>query len=165
MGTFTAIHVLISLIAIISGFAVIYGLLNAKSLDSWTLLFLFMTAATSVTGFFLPFHGLSPAIVVGMFSLIVIAAAIFARYVRRLGGIWRKIYVIAALLALYLNVFVLVAQSFQNVPALNALAPTQSEAPFLIAQLAVLLSFVALTGVALKRFREKSAQAAGAGRR
>jgi uncharacterized membrane protein len=167
MDTFTAIHVLISFAAIVSGFAVAFGLLNAKPLNTWTAMFLLMTAATSVTGFLFPFHGFTPAIGVGIFSLAVLAAAIFARYVRHLTGPWRRLYVIGALLALYFNVFVLVVQAFQKVPTLKGLAPTQSEAPFLFTQLAVLLFFVVLTVAALIRFREKparvSARAAGVG--
>jgi uncharacterized membrane protein len=106
---------------------------------------------------------------VGVFSVAVLVAAVFARYVRHLSGPWRKVYVVAALLALYLNVFVLVVQAFQKVPALKDLAPTQSETPFLVAQLAVLLFFLLLTLAALTRFRAEparaSARAAGSGRR
>jgi len=125
MKTFTLIHVVISLVAILSGFAVLFGLLIAKRLDGWTGLFLAATVATSVTGFFFPFHGITPAIVTGIVSLVVLAVAIFARYARHLVGAWRKTYVMSAVLALYLNVFVLIVQSFQKVPALKDLAPTQ----------------------------------------
>src|SRR6266550_7265200 len=123
MKTFTLIHVLISLAGIISGCAVLFGLLTAKRLEGWTRLFLTTTVATSVTGFFFPFHGLTPAIVVGILSLFFLAAAIFARYGRHLAGAWRATYVITALFALYLNVFVLVVQSFLHIPALKAIAP------------------------------------------
>ena len=153
MTTFTKVHVLISLIAIFAGFVIAFGLLTAKRLDGWTALFLAMTLLTSVTGFFFPFHGFTPAIVVGIVSLVVLAIAIFARYGRKLTRAWRWIYVVTAMLALYLNVFVLIVQLFQKVPALKSLAPTQSEPPFQIAQLCALLIFVILTVFAVIRFR------------
>jgi len=157
MSTFTIIHVLISLLGIVSGFVVLYGLLTARRLHGWTALFLATTVATSVTGFFFPFHGFTPAIAVGTLSLLVLAICIFARYGRHLVGHWRWIYVVSALLALYFNVFVLVVQLFRRVPALKAVAPTQSEPPFKITQLAVLLIFTALTIAATRRFRNFSA--------
>lgn len=153
MDTFTIIHVIISLIAIGSGFIVLFGLLTGKRLDSWTAFFLAMTIATSVTGFFFPFHGFTPAIGVGIISLVVLAIAIVARYARHLAGAWRWIYVVSAVVALYLNFFVLIVQSFQKIPALKALAPTQSEPPFLVAQVLALLLFVVLTILAAIKFR------------
>ncbi|HBB89323.1 MAG TPA: hypothetical protein DC047_17095 [Blastocatellia bacterium] len=157
MKTFTQIHVAISLIAIFAGLVVMFGLLTRRRLDRWTALFLSMTVLTSVTGFFFPFHGLTPAITVGIISMLVLAVALFARYARRLTSPWRGIYVITAMLALYLNVFVLIVQSFQNVPFLKALAPTQSEPPFLLAQLLALALFIVLTIVAAIRFRVAAA--------
>jgi hypothetical protein len=130
-----------------------FGLLVSKRLNRWTALFLLSTVATSVTGFFFPFHGVTPAIVVGLISLVVLGVAIFARYVRRLAGAWRWIYVVTAMLALYLNVFVLIVQLFQKVPALKTLAPTQSEPPFAVTQICALVLFVVLTIVAAIRFR------------
>jgi hypothetical protein len=112
-----------------------------------------MTLLTSVTGFFFPFHGFTPAIGVGIISLVLLAVAILARYGRKLSGAWRWIYVVTAMLSLYLNVFVLIVQLFQKVPALKTLAPTQSEPPFQIAQLGVLLIFILLTIFAAIRFR------------
>jgi hypothetical protein len=153
MKTFTQIHVAISLIAIFAGLVVMFGLLTSNRLDRWTALFLLTTVLTSVTGFFFPFHGLTPAITVGIISMLVLAVALFARYARHLTSVWRGIYVITAMLALYLNVFVLIVQSFQNVPFLKALAPTQSEAPFLVTQLLALVLFIVLTLVAAIRFR------------
>jgi hypothetical protein len=154
MQTLTAIHVVISLIGIFSGLVVMFGMLESKPFDRWTVLFLATTAATSVTGFFFPFHGVTPAIVVGAISLVILAVAILARYPRHLAGAWRWIYVISAAVALYLNVFVLVVQLFQKVPALKVLAPTQSEPPFAASQLIVLIAFVVLTIAATQRFRE-----------
>jgi hypothetical protein len=153
MDTFTIIHVIISLIAIGSGFIVLFGLLTGRRLDGWTAFFLAMTAATSVTGFFFPFYGFTPAIGVGIISLVVLAIALVARYARRLAGAWRWIYAVSAMLALYLNFFVLIVQSFQKIPALKALAPTQSEPPFLVAQVLALLLFVVLTILAAIKFR------------
>jgi hypothetical protein len=153
MEAFTLAHVVISVVAIFSGFVVMCGLLTAKRLDHWTGVFLATTAATSITGFLFPFHGFTPAIGVGVFSLVVLAFAILARYARHLAGAWRLIYVISAVVVLYFNVFVLVVQLFQKVPGLKALAPTQSEPPFAVAQLIVLILFVIVGIVASIRFR------------
>jgi hypothetical protein len=149
---YTLVHVVLSLIGIVSGFVVLFGMFNAKRLDRWTALFLITTALTSLTGFGFPFHGLLPAHKLGILSLVVLAIAVLARYVLHLSGHWRWIYVVTAQLALYFNVFVLVVQAFEKVPALKRLAPTQSEAPFLIAQLVVLAAFVAVTIAAVRRF-------------
>jgi len=159
--TLTFLHVAISLIGILSGVVVGFGLLAGKRMDRLTSLFLWTTILTSVTGFiFFPFHGVTPGIVVGILSLIVLAIAWVARYSKKMDGGWRKVYVITAMIALYLNVFVLIAQSFQKVPALHALAPTQSEAPFKIAQLCCLLLFVIWTILASMKFRSESAATA-----
>jgi hypothetical protein len=155
MPSFTKVHVVISLVAIVSGLFVAFGLLRAKRFDGLTAFFLITTVATSVTGFFFPFHGFTPAIGVGIVSMVVLAIAIFARYGRKLEGAWRWIYVVTAMLALYLNVFVLIVQLFQKLPALMVLAPTQSEAPFLVTQLAAVALFVVLTIVAAIRFRKE----------
>ena len=153
LHTFTIAHVVISLAGIFSGLVVTGGLLLGKRCDRWTAVFLASTVATSVTGFFFPFHGFTPAVAVGVISLCVLAVASFARYGRHLTGAWRWIYVMTALVALYLNVFVLVVQLFQKVPALKALAPTQSEPPFAVTQLVVLALFVVLAVVAAIKFR------------
>lgn len=153
LATYTAVHVVISLIAIASGLVVSYGLLKAKPLNGTTALFLTTTLLTSVTGFGFPFMGITPAIKVGIISLVLLAVAVTARYPLRMSGIWRKTYVISGLTALYLNVFVLVVQSFEKVPASKATAPTQKEAPFVAAQIAVFAAFILLTYLAAKRFR------------
>jgi hypothetical protein len=155
MTTLTFVHVVLSLIGIFSGFIVMFGLFTGKRLDGWTAIFLLSTVATSVTGFLFPFHRFLPSHGVGIVSLIVLAVAILARYTFELAGAWRRTYVISAMISLYLNVFVLVAQLFQKVPALKAMAPTQSEPPFLVAQLVVMAVFVALTIAAALRFRPK----------
>ena len=106
-----------------------------------------------MTGFFFPFHGITPGLTGGIISLVVLAIAIFARYPRKLAGAWRWLYVITAMIALYLNVFALIAQLFQNVAAVKALAPTLSEPPFLVAQLLALIVFVVLGILAAIKFR------------
>ncbi|HEY6804428.1 MAG TPA: hypothetical protein VI306_12695 [Pyrinomonadaceae bacterium] len=153
MITLTKVHVVISLIAIFSGLVVAFGMLTNQRLDRWTVLFLASTLATSLTGFLFPFNGVTPGIVVGIISIVVLAIAIFARYKAQLAGASRWLYVISAIVALYLNVFVLVAQLFQKVPALKALAPTQTEAPFAAAQLVTLILFVVIAVFATLRFR------------
>lgn len=153
MSTFTLVHVIISLIGIFAGFIVVFGMLASKRCKGWTALFLTFTILTSVTGFFFPFHGFTPAIGVGIISLVLLAVALLALYNRHLIRSWRWIYVICAVLAQYLNCFVLVVQSFQKVPALKALAPTQSDPPFAIAQGIVLLVFVVLGILAVIKFR------------
>src|SRR6266481_8848914 len=127
MKAFTQIHVAISLIAIASGLVVMFGLLTRNRLDRWTALFLLTTVLTSVTGFFFPFHGFTPAIGVGIISLLVLAVAIYARYPGQLAGHWRWIYVVTAVIALYFNAFVAVVQAFEKVPALKVMAPSQTE--------------------------------------
>lgn len=112
MDALTLVHVAISLAGILSGLVVLFGLIGGKRLDGWTAVFLSTTIATSVTGFFFPFHGVTPGIVIGILSLIVLAIAVVARYQRQMAGGWRKTYVISSALALYFNVFVLVVQLF-----------------------------------------------------
>lgn len=161
-ATFTLLHVLLSLAGIGSGLVVIFGMLTGKRLDGWTALFLTTTVTTSLTGFLFPIEHLTPGLVVGAISLVVLAVAILARYAFHLSGAWRRIYVISAALALYFNTFVFIVQSFEKVPALKALAPTQKESPFLVAQLAVLGIFVVLTVLAVMKFRIESARAESA---
>jgi hypothetical protein len=150
---FTLFHVAISLVGIFSGMVVAFGFLTARRFDGWTAIFLATTVATSVTGFLFPVHHFMPSHGVGIVSLLVLPVAIFARYRGHLDGAWRWIYVVSAMLALYLNVFVLVVQAFLKVPALKSIAPTQAEAPFKLAQLVVLVGFVGITVAAVIRFR------------
>jgi hypothetical protein len=154
---YTLIHVAISLMAIGSGFIVLFGMLTRERLERWTAFFLATTVLTSLTGFGFPITGFTPGIVIGIISLLVLAPAIYARYKGHLLGVWRPIYVVTAVIALYLNFFVLIVQSFLKVPALKALAPTQSEAPFKIAQLVALAAFLVLGAFAVIRFREPPA--------
>jgi len=150
---YTVIHVLISLIGIFTGLIVLAGMLADKRLDGWSKWFLTTTILTSMTGFFFPFHGFTPAIGLGILSLLVLAVAIYARYPRQLAGAWRWIYVVTTVIALYFNVFVCVVQSFEKITALHALAPTQTEQPFKLTQLFVLAIFVVLAIAATIRFR------------
>jgi hypothetical protein len=152
LATFTLVHVLISLVGIGSGFIVVYGLLTGKRLDGWTATFLTTTILTSATGFLFPVEHLLPSHVVGIISLVFLAVALVARYARNLAGAWRWIYVVSAIVALYLNCFVGVVQSFLKVPAIHALAPTQKEPPFLIAQLTVMALFILVGVFAVKKF-------------
>jgi hypothetical protein len=157
MTTFTLFHVVLSLIGILSGLVVVFGMMSGRRLEGWTILFLVTTAATSVTGFMFPYHGFTPGIGVGILSLLVLAVAIFALYSRHLASGWRRTYAITAVLALYFNVFVLVVQLFEKVPALHALAPKGSEPPFALTQGIAMLIFIALGIAAVKGFREPPA--------
>ena len=156
-STFTMVHVLLSLVGIGSGFLVVYGMFAGKRFDGATAIFLVTTVLTSVTGFLFPFVHLLPSHVLGVISLVTLAIAILARYAFHMEGGWRGTYVVCAVLALYLNVFVLVAQAFMKVPALNVLAPTQKEPPFLVAQLVVMVIFIVLGVLAAKKFRGAAA--------
>ena len=156
---YTIIHTLISLVGIFTGFIVLFGLLAGKRLDGWTKWFLITTVLTSVTGFGFPVHHFMPSHGVGIISLLVLAVAIYARCRRELAGAWRWIYVVGAMIALYLNVFVGIVQAFEKVPALKALAPTQTEPPFKFTQLVALVLFALLTVFAAIRFRPEPAHA------
>lgn len=151
---FTYFHVLLSLIGILSGFVVLRGLLTSNLMSGWTSVFLATTLATSVTGFFFPFHGVTPGIIFGVLTVIVLAAVIAARYALHLSGPWRWIYAAGSVFAQYLNVFVLVAQAFSKIPALHALAPTAppSGPVFGAAQGIVLILFVIAGVLAVRRF-------------
>ena len=152
LSAFTTLHVAISLIGIASGIIVLLGMLGSMRLSALTFLFLVTTALTSITGFFFPFHGVTPGIVVGILSLVVLLPASLARYAFHMAGAWRWIYVVTATIALWFNVFVLIAQLFEHVPALHALAPTGTEPPFKIAQLCALVLFAVLGFLAVRRF-------------
>ncbi len=157
LSTFTTFHVILSLIGILAGLVVLFAMFGSNGVPGWTAIFLATTILTSVTGFLFPFAKLLPSHIVGIISLVILSVALFALYGNRLAGAWRWIYVASAVLALYLNVFVAVVQSFLKISALRQLAPTQSEPPFAIAQGAVLLAFVALLVVAVRRFHPQAA--------
>ena len=153
VGAFTILHVVITLIAMGSGLIVVGGMFASHELPVTTALFLFTTALTSVTGFLFPIHGFTPALGVGIVACVILVVALFALYKEHLVGAWRWIYVITAVASLYLNVFVLVVQSFVKISALNALAPTQSEPPFAVTQVIVLAIFILIALIAVIKFR------------
>jgi hypothetical protein len=159
LSAFTTLHVAISLIAIAAGFVVLYGMLTGHRPGGWTLLFLATTVLTSVTGFMFPIGGLTPGLVIGAISLVLLAIALLALYAFQLAGAWRWVFVATALAALYFNVFVGVVQAFQKLAFLQPLAPTQSEPPFAVAQLAVLAIFLVLGFLAVRRFDPRGAAA------
>jgi hypothetical protein len=162
LATFTVVHVLICLAALASGFVVVFGMIAGKRLEGWTAFFLATSALISITGFMFPFEKVTPGIIVGIILLAVLAATAAARYTLHLHGAWKTIYAVGATLSLYLNVFVLVAQLFEKVPALHELAPTGSEPPFAIAQLTVLVAFIVLGTFATRRFRKADGPQAAA---
>ena len=157
LSAFTTLHVVISLIGIATGLIVLWGMLGAERMAGLTAVFLITTLLTSVTGFMFPFNGLLPSHVVGALSLVVLAIALAALYAFHLEGAWRWVYVVTAVIALYFNVFVGVVQAFQKFAFLHALAPTQSEPPFALAQIVVLALFVWLGLLAVRRFHPGAA--------
>lgn len=153
LSAFTIVHVVITLVAIASGEVVLFGFLGSRRMDTMTAIYLVFTALTSITGFFFPFHGVTPAIILGILSCILLVPTLAARYAFGMRDAWRWIYVTGAVALLYFNVFVLVVQVFLKVPSFHALAPTGSEPPFLTAQAAALLFFVTAGFMAVRRFR------------
>jgi hypothetical protein len=155
LSAFTMLHVIISLVGIVSGLVVLSGLFGPKAMPGLTALFLLTTILTSATGFLFPFEKLLPSHIIGILSLVLLAIACIALYAMKLNGAWRWVYVVTAMIALYLNVFVLVIQSFLKVPALTALAPGNppSGPVFAVVQGIVLLFFVVAIIGAVRRFR------------
>ena len=154
MPPLTLVHVMISLIGIGSGFIVLFGIFAGKRLDGWTALFVATTILTSVSGFiFFHFEKVTPGIILGVLSLILLGIAMYARYAEKMKGGWRSAYVITAMLAQWFNVFVLIAQIFQKVPAAKALAPTPNAPAFLVTQTVVMIIFIVLIIIAVKKFR------------
>lgn len=150
---FTLIHVLISLVGILSGFGTLAGMLAGLHFRRWTAVFLAFTVLTSVTGFFFPLRGFTPAVAVGILSMVILAICLYALCIKKAAGVWRAAYVLSAVVALYLNVFVLIAQFFQKIPVFQELAPTQTEPPFAITQGVVLIVFIVLGIYAMLRYR------------
>ena len=153
VATLTIIHVAISLVAILSGFVVLKGLLTPRHFPGWTVTFLTFTAATTLSGFLFPFNGITPAVATGLVAILVFVPTVSALYLFRLRGAWRWIYTGGAVLSLYLNVFVLIVQAFQKIPTLNVFAPTGSEPPFALTQAIVLLAFIVFGLFGVRRFR------------
>jgi hypothetical protein len=158
LNIYTIIHTLISLVAIFTCLVILFGMIAGKRLDGWTKWFLTTAVLTTITGFFFPFHGFTPAICLGIISLPFLAITIFARYSKHLTGAWRWIYIVGAVVCLYFNLFVLVVQLFEKIPALHALSPTQSEPPFKFTQLGVLVISILLAIVAVIRFHPEPAR-------
>jgi len=152
ISAFTTVHVLISLVGIVTGLIVVWGMFTANKTSTLTFIFLVTTLLTSLTGFLFPITSFTPAIGFGILSTLILAITLLALYYFKLRGPWRWIYVSGAILALYLNVFVLVVQSFLKVPALNALAPNGNEPAFAITQGIVLVLFILAYIVSLRRF-------------
>ena len=157
---FTLLHVIISLVAIVSGLIVLFGMLGSHRLAGLTALFLATTVLTSLTGFLFPIHGFTPALGTGIVSIVILAVALFALYGKKLAGAWRWIYVVTAVAALYLNVLVLIVQTFEKVAFLNPVAPVvgppfaePTNTHFVIAQAAALVFFIVTGAVAALRFR------------
>ena len=161
MGTgiliLTIVHVAISLIGIGSGFVMIYGFVTGKRFDQSTAIFLATTILTSLTGFLFPIQKFTPGLAIGVLSLIALGVAVWALYRKHLAGGWRAAFVVTAMISQYFNFAILIIQSFQKVPPLHELAPTQSEPPFAVTQLTVLVLFIALTVAAIIRFRPATA--------
>jgi hypothetical protein len=152
LKAFTFVHVFVSLLGIAAGLVVVIRMVGGHRLGGTNLIFLVATVAASATGFLFPFRAIGPPHIVGAISLVVLAAAFAARYVGYLDGAWRWIYVVSAISALYLNVFVGIAEAFAKIAFLHKFAPTGSEPPFAVAQAVVLLGFVVLGYYAVKRF-------------
>lgn len=162
IATFTLVHVVLSLVGIFAGLVVAGGLVAGKRLDGWTGVFLVTTVLTNVTGFGFPSVRFIESHAVGVVSLVVLPVVVAARYWKRLAGAWRQVYVVGAVLALYLNVFVLMVHLFRRVPALLVTAPTQKELPFVLTQLFVLAFFIWLGRAAVRGFRGETPSVAGA---
>ena len=157
LSAFTTLHVIISLVAIVTGFIVVFGMLQSRRMASWTAIFLWTTVLTSVTGFMFPNTTVTPGIIVGIISMVLLAIAFFALYAKHLDVAWRWVYVWTAIVALWFNVFVGIVQSFQKIAFLKALAPTGSEPPFQIAQGAALVLLVVLAIMAVRHFHPRAA--------
>ncbi len=153
LSGFTVLHLVISMIAIAFGFVVAGGLLSSNKLPGWTALFLITTILTNATGFLFPFTKLLPSHIVAIISLVLLVIAAYALYSKGLVGKWRLVYVVTSMLALWFNVFVLIAQSFQKVALLNIYAPTGTEPPFAITQGATLAFFIIVIVAAIRKFR------------
>lgn len=154
--TFIRLHTIISLIGIFTGFIVIFGMMGGKRLAGWTGVFLLTTVLTTLTGYLFPFHGATPEFNIGVISTVVLIPALIAIYVKHLAGAWRSIYIVTAILAQWLNTFVGVVQLFRKIAFFNALAPTQKEPPFLIAQALVLVFFVVAAIVSIRKFHPEA---------
>jgi membrane-bound metal-dependent hydrolase YbcI (DUF457 family) len=156
--TLSVVHIVLSFVALASGLTVVAGLLAARSLDNLTALYFASSAAADVTGFALSTH-FGIAHYIGLISVVALLVAIVARYVFRLAGIWRPTYAAATVVSVHVLVFFTIGEGFLRIPALNALAPTLTERPFAVAQIAVFLLFVGFAIAAAVRFKPDRAAA------
>lgn len=156
MSALTILHTLISLIAIASGAVAVAGLFRSGASRRTTDVFLASAVATSLTGFLFPLNGMTPAVITGLLALGILGVVLLALYLFQLAGAWRWMFTLGMVASLYLLVFVGVAQAFQKIRFLNALAPTQSEAPFMVAQLVTLLMFVVIGALATRSYNPAS---------
>jgi hypothetical protein len=159
ISTFTLLHVAISLVGILAGFIVLYGMFSSRLLPNWTAAFLATTILTDVTGYFFPRDHILPSHIVGAISLVILAVVLLALYANRLAGSWRWVYIAGSVAALYLNVFVAVVQAFLKVPALKEIAPTQSDPAFIVTQSVVLVAFIGVGVLAVRAFHPSGSAA------
>jgi hypothetical protein len=152
----TLFHVLVSLIAIVTGIPVVYGFLKSQSYPRWTTWYFAATALTLITSFLFPFKGMTPAIAIGVLCILIFIPTWYARYRTSLAGLWRPVYVVGAMLLLYFNCLVLIVQSFQKVPGLHSLAPTGGELPVVVTQVILLIVALVLGVLSLLRFRSQT---------
>ena len=160
MSTFTFVHTALSLVALVSGLIVVFGMIGSHALRAWTAIFLLTAVATSATGFGFPFEKFEASHWIGVISLVALGIAILARYAFHLAGTWRWVYAVTAIIGAYFLVFVGIAQAFKKIPALHAMAPTLSEPPFGISQGVTLVIFVVLTVLAVRKFHPVAARLA-----
>ena len=157
MSVLTMVHVALSLVGIAAGFVVIFQMIGGKTLGGLNTTFLVTTILTSVTGFFFPITKVTPGLVIGTISLVILAIALFALYSKKLAGGWRTVYVVTAVIAQFFNVLVLIVQSFMKISALHALAPTGEEGIVKIVQVCALILLIVLGVVAAKKFKSAAA--------
>jgi hypothetical protein len=163
IANFTILHVVITLSAIVSGFVVMFALLSSKRPAGLTVIFWLFTVATTVTGFMFPFNGFTPAIGTGVVATLFFVVGLIAIYIKKCIGAWRWIYVVTMMVSLYLNVFVLITQSFQKLKFLNPAAPMvgppfadPTNTQFVIAQVATIVFFLVVGFLAVRKFRPNS---------
>ena len=148
---FTLLHVVLSVVMLVAGAVVVNGLLSSRNAGRWEPVFLIFTFATNASGFGFPFVTLLPSHIIGIVALVLLAVMLVARYAFALAGPWRAIYVGGVVFSLFFDVFVLVAQAFGKIPALQQLAPIGGKPPFAIAEVVVLAAFVVMAILAIRR--------------
>ena len=152
MSGLTLFHVIVSLIAIVSGIGVAYGLIVSRRYERCTFVYMVSTIVTLLTGFFFPYHGFTPAIGIGILCTLIFIPTAIARYTFHMNGIWRPVFIVGSLVLFFFNSLVLIVQSFQKIPALNAFAPNGNEPPIMVAQAALLVVFLIVGFFSVRRF-------------